>query len=113
VISQYLSCQQSLALLEASIGDHAAALDLGAQGIDLAEEYSNTLPRPDSRSATMAEAWSILAVVQSKAGLAEQARQSANTAGTIWNSITRPGVLSAHRRALADIQIILNLPGSQ
>jgi hypothetical protein len=45
--------------------------------------------------------------------MAEQARQSANTADKIWNSITRAGVLSAHRRALADIQIILNLPDPQ
>jgi hypothetical protein len=110
VISQYLSNEQSLALLEASIGNHAAALDLGARTFALAEEYSNTLSSPDSRNATMAEAWSVLAVIQSKAGMAEQARESANTANKIWNSITRPGVLSAHRRALADTQIVLNLP---
>jgi tetratricopeptide (TPR) repeat protein len=110
VTYQYLSSEQSLALLYASIGDHSAALELANRAFAQAEKYSGQLSRPDSRMTIMAEGWSVLAVAQSKAGMVDQARQSAETAMKLWNSITRPGVLSAHRRALADMQTLLMPP---
>jgi tetratricopeptide (TPR) repeat protein len=107
VTNQYLSGEQSLALLYASIGDHAAALELANRAFAQAEKYSGQLPQPDLRMAVAAEGWSVLAVVQSKAGMTNQARQSAETAMKLWNSIGRPGLLSSHRRAIADVQILV------
>ncbi len=112
VTSQYLSSEQSLALLYASIGDHAAALELANQAFAQAEKYSGQLSRPDLQMARTAEGWSVLAVVQSKAGMTNQARQSAETAMVLWRSIKTPGVLTAHRRALADMQTLLTPPGA-
>jgi tetratricopeptide (TPR) repeat protein len=75
VTYQYLSCEQSLALLYASTGDHAAALELANRAFAQAEKYSGQLSLPDSRTAVAAEGWSVLAVAQSKAGMVDQARQ--------------------------------------
>ncbi len=45
---------------------------------------------------------------------ADEARQSAEAAKKLWNAIKQPGVLTAHREALRDVDAtILNQPSPQ
>ena len=108
-ITQYCSSEEDLALLYASTGN-PAALALANDVMAQAEKHANLLTQPDSKTALLGEAWSTLAVAQSKAGQTDQASQSAVTALKLWNSFEKPGLLSAHRRAMANVQALVKIP---
>jgi len=113
VMVEYIANQMRLADLEASTGDADNALKLSKQAIAETEQYIVPSPRSDIHLANLAAAWSNLAEVQALTKRADEARQSAETARKLWNSIKQPGVLTAHREALRDVNAILNQPGSQ
>ena len=113
VMVEYIANQMRLADLEASTGDADDALKLSKQAIADTEQYIVPSPRSDIHLANLAAAWSNLAEVQALTKRADEARQSAETARKLWNSIKQPGVLTAHREALRDVNAILNQPGSQ
>ena len=113
VLSQYLASEQSLALLDASNGDTATALDLANRSLSDAEKFSDQAPRTDAQTLMLAKAWSTLGVTQSKAGMTDQARQSATKAMQLWDAIKKPGLLAPFRQTMADTQALLNPPRGQ
>ncbi|HEY4382819.1 MAG TPA: protein kinase [Acidobacteriaceae bacterium] len=113
VLSQYLATEQSLALFHAVNGDKTSALNLANHSLSAAESYSDQSPRTDIQTLNLAKAWSTLGVVQSKLGMAEEARQSAVKALQLWDEIKKPGLLLPFRQTVADTQALLNSPHIQ
>jgi eukaryotic-like serine/threonine-protein kinase len=108
VLSQYLASEQSLALLDAATGDTAKALELANHSVSEAEKFSDQKSRTDAQTLSVAKAWSTLSVAQSRAGLMDQARQSAATAMALWNTVKKPSLLIPYRQAMADTGALLN-----
>ena len=113
VLSQYLASEQSLALLDLAIGDTAKALELANHSLSEAEKFSDQAPRTDAQTLALAKSWSTLGVVQSKAGMPDQARQSATKAMELWNTVKKPGLLIPYRQTMADAEALLNPPHGQ
>jgi serine/threonine protein kinase len=113
VVSQYLASEQSLALLDASNGDSKNALDLANQSLSEAQKFSGQPPHTDIQTLLLAKAWSTLGVTQSRAGMADQAMQSATKAIQLWDTIKKPGLLVPFRQTMADTQALLNPPHVQ
>ena len=113
VTVQYIAIQMRMAELEASTGDAESALKLSKDAIAETEQHIAASPRSDIHLANLAEAWSNLAEVQARIQRADEARQSAEAARKLWNAIKQPGVLTAHREALRDVDAILNQPAPQ
>jgi hypothetical protein len=55
----------------------------------------------------MARAWSVLALTQSRAGSQALARQSAEKAMQLWDTVQKPGLLTAYRKPMADTRTLL------
>lgn len=113
VMVQYIALQMKLADVEASAGDTGDALKLSRDAIAETEQFIAPSPRSDIHLASLAAAWSNLATIQARMKRAEDARQSAEAARKLWDSIKQPGVLTAHREALRDVDAILNQPSPQ
>lgn len=107
--SDYIADQDGLALLYASTGENASALDMAKKAIAAGEKYAATSPPNDNRLAALAGAWSALALVQSKTGLNSEAHQSAEKAMTMWGTIQQHGILTAYRKPIADARVILGM----
>jgi tetratricopeptide (TPR) repeat protein len=113
VISQYLASQQSLALLDTSNGDSATALHLAGQGLSDVQKFSDQAQRTELQTLLLARAWSVLGVIQSKAGMASEAKQSATNAVQLWDAIKKPGLLFPYRQTISDAQALLTPVGRQ
>jgi len=107
VTTQYLSLKMNLADLYASTGDPADALKLSEEALSQTKTFVGPAPLTDLHLANLASAWSNLAKVQDKVNRGDQARESAATASKLWESIQQPGILTAHRPAIADVRRIL------
>ena len=107
---EYTINQMSLADLYASTGDADNALKLSREALAETEQYIAPTPKTDLHLANLATAWSNLATVQDKLKRPDEARQSAETAKKLWDSIKQPGILSAHLEAVHDVQAILDRP---
>ena len=105
---EYIYDQDGLALLYASTGNSASALDMAKKAISSGETYAAISPPNDNRLAALAGAWSALALVQSKAGLTSEAHQSAERAMTMWGTIQQHGILTAYRKPMTDARAILS-----
>ncbi len=111
VMAQYVSTEKDLAHLAASTGDHETADRLAHKALDMAEKMAAIPPPADLRVAAVAHAWSILAWTQAKAGSNVPARQSAEKAMQLWNSIQKPGILTAYRKPMAETRTLLSSLG--
>lgn len=111
VMAQYVSTEKDLAHLAASTGDHETADRLAHKALDMAEKMAAIPPPADLRVAAFAHAWSILAWTQAKAGSNVAARQSAEKAMQLWNSVQKPGVLTAYRAPMAETRALLSSLG--
>jgi serine/threonine protein kinase len=107
VTVQHLDGQESLALLYSSSPDSSSALDFADRSLAQAKEYSSLAPPTDVKTTALARAWSTLAMVQQRLGQLDQSKQSAASAMKLWGSVRKPGILTAHRKVLADTQAIL------
>ncbi|MBS1801215.1 MAG: hypothetical protein JSS95_15490 [Acidobacteria bacterium] len=104
ILSQYLASEQSLAVLEASSGNTAPALDLANHGLNEAEQFANQTPHTEVQTLDLARAWSTLGLTQYRAGMTSEARQSATNALKLWETIKKPGLLAPYRQIIADTQ---------
>jgi len=95
-------------LLQSATGDTAGALGTAQEALALAEKYASATPTIDLKIATLGGAWAVLARVQSTTQQISTARQSAEKAQTIWDSIHNPGLLTAYRAAIAANQVALS-----
>jgi tetratricopeptide (TPR) repeat protein len=106
-LSQYLASEQSLALLDASNGNTEDALDLANRALSEAEKLSVLSPDKDAQSLILAKVWSGLALIQSKAGMGDQAKVSATKAMKQWGSVKKTGLLLPFRQTMAETQALL------
>jgi tetratricopeptide (TPR) repeat protein len=113
IIVQYISDEQNLALLYASMGRHADALEIAIRSLARADKYGNAPPHSDTQMAVLAMGWSTLAKIQDKAGQIDKAAQSAETAMKAWSSVKRPDVLTAYTRAIMDMKNLLKTASGQ
>jgi len=107
MVPDYIADQEELALLYASKGDKAAAVEMAGKAIASAERYAATPPHNESRTAAVAAAWADLALVESETGSPGPARQSAEKAMQMWGTVKKPGILTAYRGPMAHAQTVL------
>ena len=110
VVGQYLTDRENIALLEISLGDTEAALHEVGLAISEAKELCDRAHRTDSQTLTLAKAWAMLAMVQSRIGKAAEARESAAVAVAFWNTIDNPGLLLIHHDIMKKTQALLIVP---
>jgi eukaryotic-like serine/threonine-protein kinase len=103
---QHIADERDLALLYASRGESAKALDFSTRALAEAETYSSLAPHTNVQILTLAETWRINAKVQSVVGKTEGAKQSAANALKFWNSMNNAGVLNQYRVEIAEMKII-------
>ncbi|HEY5329722.1 MAG TPA: serine/threonine-protein kinase [Acidobacteriaceae bacterium] len=104
---EYVSIEQDLALLTASTGDPQAATRLAQNALDSVEKMTVAPSLSELHVASTARAWSTLALTQAKAGSNTLARQSAEKAMQLWNSVRTPGLLTVSRKPMADTRALL------
>jgi eukaryotic-like serine/threonine-protein kinase len=102
VTGENIYCEEGLAQIYASTGDHAAALEIAKQAVANAEKRNAVPPPSEYRTGGLVRAYAILAAVQEKEGEDGQARQSAERAAEIWKQIHNPGVISIHSGIMID-----------
>jgi tetratricopeptide (TPR) repeat protein len=105
--AQYISDEQSLALLYASIDDHSAASELADSALAAVQKYNAVSPPSEYRVAALAGAWATVAITRSKGGAAIQAQEAANEAMKLWNSVRTPSLLTVWRQQIADTQTLI------
>jgi tetratricopeptide (TPR) repeat protein len=113
IVVQYITDEQNLALLYASMGRHADALEIATRSLARADKYGNAPPHNDTQMAVLAMGWSTLAKVQDRAGQMDKAAQSAEMAMKAWSSVKRPNVLTAYSRAIANMKNLLKIASGQ
>jgi serine/threonine protein kinase len=104
--AQRIADERNLALLYASSGESAKALEFSTRALAEAETYNALLPRTNTQILVLAESWRTNAKVQAVAGKADSARQSAANALKLWNSMENASVLSRYRGEIAEMKII-------
>lgn len=104
---QFIGAERCLALAYASAGERNASLDFAQKAFDLTQSYIGQPPFHDSQKATLASSWATLALTQSRLGDIDNARQSAQQAVTLWDSIQQKGLLSVRRKEKVDTRAIL------
>jgi eukaryotic-like serine/threonine-protein kinase len=102
--AQYILDEEDLALLYASSGDSAQALDLSSLALTQAHNYANTIVQADARQAFLAHSWCVTAIVQAKSGRTDEAQRSAATAMNLWSKVGNPGTLSQYRDQISEMQ---------
>jgi serine/threonine protein kinase/tetratricopeptide (TPR) repeat protein len=107
VTTEYLSEEESLALLYASMGNVDEALSLANRAVAVEQKRTASSPPSETHAGQLAAAWSTLALTQSKAGLQDRAKQSGEKAMQLWGSIQNPGILTAFRRQMSDTRTLL------
>ena len=113
IVVQYITDEQNLAVLYASMGRHADGLEIATRSLARADKYGSAPPHTDTQMAVLAMGWSTLAKVQDKAGQMDKAAQSAETAMKAWGSVKKPSVLTAHSRAITDMKNLLKTASGQ
>ena len=103
----YIGDEEDLALLYATTGDKESALDMAGKAIAAAEKYVAVPPMRESRVATLASAWSTLALTQASTGSPDLARQTGEKAMKIWESIHNTGLLTPYRDTLLATRTLL------
>jgi tetratricopeptide (TPR) repeat protein/tRNA A-37 threonylcarbamoyl transferase component Bud32 len=109
MVADYIADQDELALLYASTGKKAAAMDMADNAVDSAKRYAATPPHNENRTAAVAAAWADLALVESKTGSPEPARQNAEKAMQMWGTIKKPGILTAYRNPMSHARAVLSI----
>ena len=109
ISSDYIRDEEDIALLQVSNGDTDAALTTAAKAVSSAEIYAANPPAAELKTATLAGAWATLAEVQAAARQDSVALQSANKAAAMWNSMTKPALLSAFRTIFAENEKLLSV----
>jgi tetratricopeptide (TPR) repeat protein len=104
---QFIGAERCLALAYASAGERNSSLDFAQKAFDLTQSYIGQPPFHDSQKATLASSWATLALTQSRLGDIDNARQSAQQAVTLWDSIQQKGLLSVRRKEKDDTRAIL------
>jgi serine/threonine protein kinase/tetratricopeptide (TPR) repeat protein len=104
---QALVDEEALALLDASTGERAEALEFAHRAVAHAEKYAAGTPPPDDRAGHLGMACFVLASVQKTFGDWEPARQAAERALSIWRPIRNPGVLTLHHQAIQGAEALL------
>jgi hypothetical protein len=84
-------------------------MDMANRAIVSAERYAATPPHNENRIAAVAAAWADLAMVESKTGSPEPARQNAEKAMQMWGTIKKPGILTAYRNPMSHARSILGI----
>jgi len=107
VMSEYLALHEDLALLAASTGDGETASRLAHKALDAFEKINAVQPPSEYHVTLVANAWATLALTQAKAGSKDLARQSAEKAMQLWNSIHKTGLLTIYRKPMADTRTLL------
>jgi tetratricopeptide (TPR) repeat protein len=98
---QAIAGQEALALLYASQGDRARAIELARRAMSNAERHAAGQPS-DTSAGHLARSYFVLASVHAKFSEWTDARRVANQAMDLWRPIRNPGVLALHRHAIAD-----------
>jgi tetratricopeptide (TPR) repeat protein len=104
----YIRIEEDRALLQIATGNTVGALNTAQGALASAQKYASTMPSADLKIATLGGAWAILAQVQATAQQFGTARQSAERAQSIWDSIHNPGLLTPYRSAIAANQTLLS-----
>ena len=113
VFTQYLTDEDSIALLDLTLGDTAEALREANQAVSQARTICDRGCRTDRQTLNLAETWATLAITQSKTGRASEARESAARAMDLWKSVTKPGALLTERDIMAKTEALLTLHAAQ
>ena len=103
---QHICTERDLALMYASSGESAKALELSARALAETEAYSNLTPHTSSQVLALAESWRTNAKVQAIVGRTESAKQSAANALKFWNSMKSSSVLSQYQVEIAEMKNI-------
>jgi tetratricopeptide (TPR) repeat protein len=104
---QTIGAERCLAIVYASAGDRNTSLDFARKAFELTQSYIGQPPFSDSHKATLASAWATLALTQSRLGDLDNARQSAQKAVALWDSIQQSGLLSVRRKEKVDTRALL------
>ena len=105
--SQYLTDEENIALISASAGEKTEPLTLAGDALEHAKNLSNQSARDDRQTIILANAWSTLAIVQSRAGKSDQAKQSAVTAMGRWDAVRTPALLSPFQQIIARTRLLV------
>ena len=105
--SQYLTDEENIALISASAGEKTEALKLASDALEHAKRLSNQSSRTDLQTTVLANAWSTLAIVQSRAGTSDQSKQSAVTALALWDAIRTPALLVHFRPIIIRTRLLI------
>lgn len=113
VTAEYVTDEENIAVLEASLGHNAKALEEANQAIGHAQGAGDHNMHTDSQTAVLGKAWAMMAITQSKLGMVQDARESASDAMRFWSTVTRKGMLLTYRKLMAETQLIADLPAPQ
>jgi tetratricopeptide (TPR) repeat protein len=103
---QCIADERDLALLYASSGESAKALEFSTRAVSESEKYSALAPHTNSQSLTLAESWGTNAKVQAVVGKVDSAKQSAANALKLWNSMKNASALNQYRHEIAEMKTI-------
>jgi tetratricopeptide (TPR) repeat protein len=106
-IGENIYCEEGLARIYASSGNHADALEFAKQAVAHAEKRNAESSPSEYRTGSLARAYAVLASVQEEGGDPDQARQSAEHAQEVWKQVHNPGVISVYAGTMADTEKML------
>lgn len=107
VLPQWIADDEGLARLCASMGQIQDALAYARDALQETDKTPAQGSASERHAATLAGAWATLADVQTKSGLLAEARQSAQTALQLWQSVHNAGVLTPHRKQMDETALLL------
>ena len=107
VTIEYIACQEGLAIAYATDGQREKAVTLANEAIVRATNVLVEWPGSEMREGELGAAYAALARVHSLNGSASLARPPAEKAIEIWHTIHTPGILTAFRWQMANVQEVI------
>jgi len=101
-----VSAEEDLARVYASSAELSKALDLSKKALTELQGADTPSTPSEAHAPQLAEAWATKALIEEKMGLADQARDSAKMALSLWNLMKNPHQLTSYRRQIAAINAL-------
>ena len=102
-----LANEEGLAGIYAAQGDRAAALSHAHHAVERAEKYLALTPDRATPKGHLGRAYFELASVERTLDDWDRAAEAADHAASLWSAITDPGVLSIHKQAHEQVEVLI------
>jgi tetratricopeptide (TPR) repeat protein len=106
IFAGVLANEEALALLDASSGNHDAALDYATRAFTLVQKQ--TSGPADNQKGRLGKVLYVLAFVQLKSNDRASAHETASKAAEMWRTIGNQGLLSMYRKEVQGTSTLLN-----